>query len=324
MVTKYLFIVVAFVVVMLALPFLGFSVFVLSVAYLTLLSVGMSVSWNILTGYTGYFNFGHASFFGVGVYVVAALSNDFGVNPLHALPIAGLFGALLALGVGYPCLKLRGSYFAIATLALTSVVMIFVTNQPSLKDGTGYFLSIALLQIPPFFPNRISFLYVQAFVVSLVTAIVSYLILKSRFGMSLIAIREDEDVAETMGIPTFRHKMAAFALSGFFGALVGGIYPFYQVFIDPPSVFNINFSMNAIIGAALGGTHDWRGPIIGATLLTLVSHYLTYTFSSELNLILLGIILIVIVTVMPRGIIGFIQERQVKLKLSPPRTNHQN
>ena len=269
------------------------------------LYITLAQSWNIIGGYTGYISFGHVTFFGLGAYVAAMLFRDLEWPPyLAALP-AGLVAALFAMLVGYPTLRLRGPYFAIATLALSLVVQLAVANVPFTGAGEGIvvrgglpFRRVALEQ---------AFYYSYLALAALTVAAVVWLE-RSKFGYGLRAIRDDEDAATSLGVGATRLKLLAFGLSSFFAGAAGAIYAHQAAFVSPTDVFTLGISIKSLVYAVVGGTATVLGPILGATLMELLGFYLTVSplGTYQVDRLVFGALLTVVVLVAPRGLVGLL------------------
>lgn len=285
---------------LLLLPLARPSVYVLHVAFIVLIYVTLAVSWNIIGGFAGYVDFGKVVYFGMGAYFTAILYRDLDWSPFLMSPAAGLFGAAIAAGVGWITLRLRGDYFAIATLAFAFIVELAASHVPITGGGMGIVLPPPPMDI---WASKVLFFEVML-VIALATCLVSYWISTSGFGYGLRAIRESEDVAEVVGVPTTRLKVFAYVLSSFFPALAGGVYSFYVSYIEAHGAFSPLFTINAILMVILGGIGTFSGPIIGAILLATLSEVLSVLIVNEIKLVVFGALLILVVLFLPRGILG--------------------
>jgi branched-chain amino acid transport system permease protein len=261
--------------------------------------IALAGSWNIISGLTGYVSFGHVSFFGVGAYTAAILITKAG---WHWLP-AGLAGCepamLLALIIGYPCLRLKGPYFAISMLGLNEVVRALVSY---FEDFTGGGSGISLPPINATIP-----VYYAMGAVALAVVVTTYLVINSRFGLRLISIREDELAAEAIGIDTARLKLYAFLLSAAFPGMVGGFYAWYASHIEPLGVFPLITTITMIIMCLFGGAGTVLGPVIGAVLLSIMQELVWARFLFVHQAIFGGLI-IAVVLLMPKGILGIARQ----------------
>jgi branched-chain amino acid transport system permease protein len=264
----------------------------------------LASSLNIIMGYTGYADFGNIVYFGIGAYATGILIKLVGVPLLLAMPLAALFCSVFAVVLGLPILRLRGHYFAIATLGLSQAVRELVKNMDITGGGAGFSLPMLRLE-PRAFNARVYFLMLGLLLLNL---FISYLVVRSRFGYGLRAVRADEQGASVMGIDTTRHKIMAWALSAFMTGLVGGAYAFWFVYFTPDEVFNILVSVKYLVMTYLGGVGTVLGPVIGAFLLEYVSDFVWGRFL-EIHLGVLGLTIILIVLFMPRGFLQMVQTR---------------
>jgi branched-chain amino acid transport system permease protein len=265
--------------------------------------VVMTQSWNILGGYGGYFNFGLVTFFGVGAYTTALLFHFFGLSPFVTAPVAGLTSALLAFIIGIPTLRLRGAYFAVVTMMVTFAVQLFVLDMPFTQGALGVYLTPL-----SFDPATVERLFYFVFLgVALATTALVYAIQHSNFGWALVAIREDEDAAEVIGVKTTAVKWIGNAIAGFATGLVGGLYSIRILYIEPTTTFSLDISLNVVLMAVIGGAGTWQGPLIGAPLVLLVAEVLRVTVTSEVNRVIFSIIVIVMALYMPRGLMGLLR-----------------
>jgi branched-chain amino acid transport system permease protein len=289
----------AFGVFLVVLPY-QVGVYYRSFAMFTMMYVVLALSWNIISGYTGYISFGHVVFYGVGSYVSAILVADHQWAWLPTLPVAAVFGFAVALLIGYPVLRLKGPYFAIAMLAAAEGTRVLCTVADRITHGG---LGISLPNVENSVPS-----YFAMLVLMFITILVSYWVGHSRFGIRLSAIREDEVAAEALGINTTVYKLAAFALSGIFPAVAGGIQANKTLYIDPDSEFMLLITITMTLMAMFGGKGTVIGPIIGAILLYGVQEIVWARFPF-FHLILYGIFLVLVARFMPRGIVGFLIDR---------------
>lgn len=257
-----------------------------------LLLAVLAQGWNIIGGYTGYASFGNSVFYGLGSYGVgiamAQWELPFGAGLAFGVALAVAFALLLAL----PVLRLRGHYFAIATLALAQVMTAIVSNVGLAGQNIG-------LVLPPL-NNDPLFYELSLGLLALATLTVAWLT-RSRFGFGLIAIRENEEGAAVMGVNTTLYKVAAFALSGVFSALAGGIHAYWITFLDPESAFDISLNVKMIIMAVFGGAGTVLGPVAGALSLSAVSEWLSSEVTSVAGLFF-GAVIVAAVVLMPRGL----------------------
>jgi branched-chain amino acid transport system permease protein len=274
--------------------------------YAILQATTMAVAWNILGGFTGYVNFGSAGFFAIGAYTSIALAQALAPPIIVPLLVAALIGGLVGLGTGYLTLRLRGVYFAIATLAMAIVFETFVTNWSYVGGATGAY--IVTPQSVPFFDTYIEFLFALMLLLALTAIAIARHLKISRIGQGLAAIRDDEIAAECTGVPTLRLKLVSTTTMGALMAIAGVPYPFFVTYVDPLSAFNLTIAVNAIAMPMIGGTGTWFGPVVGALLLGSIQEIVTVTISSEVNVLIVGVLLVIFIMVAPQGIVGLIQD----------------
>jgi branched-chain amino acid transport system permease protein len=293
--------------VLCAVPFVGLPAFYESFLYLLLSAIVLATSWNLLSGYSGYFSFGHGAFFGVGVYTTAALTGKLGWNFLWTLPLAALVATVLGVALGAVVFRvraLRGELFALLTLAITFVMSTIALN--AVDGGPGIMVNADLPKIAPTASGVLYLLMLAAAALTLWTA---HAMFHSRFGTGLFAIHDDEDVAEVMGVPTYRFKLAAFAISCALAGLAGGIHAVFVSYVTVAETFSIALAVNVVLMSALGGTRHWLGPAVGAVAITMLLYAFTSGQAAVIGRALTGLILIVVIVVMPEGILGQILKR---------------
>ena len=288
-------------------------------AYVVLQYVVLSTAWNILGGYTGYINFGTGAFFAIGAYSAVvlhklpALLKSFDIAiPGIPLPvmilIGGIVSGIVGLGTGYLTLRLRGVFFAIATLALAVVVQTLIVNWDYVGGSRGIYI-IRPAQAP-LGGGYIQYLYTLMMALSVISVCIARWIERSRLGLGFAAIRDDELAAEAGGVPTLRLKLIATTLSGALMGMAGAPLPYYVTYLDPASSFNLAYAVNSVAMPVIGGMTSWVGPIIGAVILGTIQQLATVTISSALNLLIVGVLLILYVIIAPNGIMGLISARQ--------------
>lgn len=287
-------------------PWLGPPVYFISFAFNVFMYITLATSWNIIGGYAGYLSFGHVAFFGIGAYATAVIGQRMELGPVLAifasLP-AGIFSALIAIVVGYPCLRLRGPYFAVITLCFAFVTEIAVRNLDFLGGADGLWIKGLAAPIE----TSRSIFFELMLLLTVISLLVARRIQRSRFGAGLRAIKEDEEVAQTMAINTPKVKIAAFAISAFFPGVAGGIYACYLTYIHPDIVFDVNISILVVLMALFGGGASWAGPLVGATILTFVNEGLSTFVKAEFARIIYGFLFIIVIIFMPNGIVEFIR-----------------
>jgi branched-chain amino acid transport system permease protein len=274
--------------------------------YVILQALIMAVAWNILGGFTGYVNFGSAAFFAMGAYISIALIKTAEV-PLPLLILASaLVCALIGLGVGYLTLRLKGVYFAIATLAMGIVLETLVTNWSYVGGAKG--TAILTPETHLWFDSYSEMLFMVMLLLALGSVAVSRTLSSSRIGRGLAAIRDDEVAAECSGVPTLRLKLISTTVMGAMMGAAGAPYPYFVTYVDPISAFNLFIAVNAIAMPMIGGTAHWAGPVLGALLVGSMQEVITVTISSELNVLLVGIMLVLFITLAPQGIVGLVRK----------------
>jgi branched-chain amino acid transport system permease protein len=262
--------------------------------------IALAQSWNLISGLTGYVSFGHVAFFGMGAYSAGILIGKLGWAWPVACLAGGVMAMVLALVIGWPCLRLKGPYFAIAMLGLNEVLRVIVSYYEGLTGG-GNGLSLPTLHA------SVPIYYAMGLVALAVTAL-TYLIITSRFGLRLMTIREDEVAAEAMGIDTFRHKLYAFLLSAVGPGIVGGLAARDQGYIEPLSVFPLITTITMIVMALFGGKGTIWGPVLGAVVLFTFQELVWARFI-YLHQLLFGAVIVAVVLMMPRGILGVLQQK---------------
>jgi branched-chain amino acid transport system permease protein len=276
------------------------SLYLRSFAMFTMMYVVLALSWNIISGFTGYTSFGHVAFYGIGAYACAILVADHRWPWLPTLGVGAIVAAAIAVALGYPVLRLKGPYFAIAMLGAAEGTRVIATVWDGLTHG-GVGISL------PSGENSMA-TYHAMLVLMVVTIAVGYVVGHSRFGVRLNAIREDEGAAEALGINATRYKLAAFTLSAVFPAVAGGIQAYKVLYIDPPSVFFVQITIAMALMSMLGGKGTVIGPIVGAVLLY-TAQELTWVNFPTAHLIAYGLFIVIVARFMPRGLVGFAVDR---------------
>jgi branched-chain amino acid transport system permease protein len=285
-------------------PFLHLPAFYESFLYLVFHWIVLATSWNILSGYSGYFSFGHGAFFGAGVYTTAVLAGKYDVPFLWTLPAAALVAALLGLGLGAVVFRVRhvrGELFALLTLAATFVLATIVLNTP-IDGGPGVYLSA--VPVPKLAPTASGAFYMMALLLAIVTVGIAYAITRARLGLGLFAIHDDEDAAEVMGVPTYRYKLVAFGVSCALAGVAGGIQALFVSYVTANGTFNITVPLTVVLMSVLGGTRSWGGPAIGATAITILLYATTAADQPVAGKAAVGAVLVAAILLMPEGILG--------------------
>src|SRR5690242_5870400 len=272
-------------------------------AYVVVQYIVLGTAWNILGGYTGYVNFGITAFFALGAYSSVVLYKLVPSLPLPIMMVVGgIVSGLVGLGTGYLTLRLRGVFFAIATLALAVVLQTLVVNWSFVGGSRGAYV-IPPNTVPLIGPY-IQYLFTLMLVLVVVALTTARLIERSRLGFGFATIRDDELAAEACGVPTLKLKLIATVISGALMGMAGAPFPFYLGFTEPGSVFDLGYAVNTIAMPMIGGTSSWAGPLIGAVLLGTLQQVATVTIQSAVNLLIVGLLLIGFVILAPNGIIG--------------------
>ena len=274
--------------------------------YVVLQYVVLSTAWNILGGYCGYVNFGSAAFFALGAYSTVALHRLYPL-PIPALLIAGgVVSGVVGFGMGYLTLRLRGAFFAIATLALAVVLETLIVNWEYVGGSRGAYI-VRPETIGPF-GDYIKYLFLIMMLLAVAAITVARVIERSRLGYGFATIRDDELAAEASGVPTLRLKLIATTMSGALMGMAGAPFPYYIGYLQPSSAFGLDYAVNSIAMPLIGGTTSWIGPLIGAILLGSLQQLATVTISSAVNLLIVGLLLVGFVIVAPNGIIGLVHK----------------
>jgi branched-chain amino acid transport system permease protein len=275
--------------------------------YVILQYVVLATAWNILGGYTGYVNFGTPAFFALGAYTATFLMLAFKAPFLVLMLGGGLISGLLGLGIGYLTLRLKGVFFSIATLALTVVIQTLIINWEFVGGAKG--ISIIRPATMLFFSSYVKFLFVVMLCLAVGSVAIAWWIEHSWVGRGLAAIRDNEEAAECMAVPTLKLKILATTVSGFLMGMAGAPFPFHITLIEPTSAFNLDYAVNSLAMPMIGGTTTWVGPLVGAVLLGAAQQAATVTISSELNLLIVGVVLVAFVILAPEGIVGLVRKR---------------
>jgi len=301
--------------------------YVFFAGYTVLQFIVLATAWNILGGYTGYVNFGSAAFFALGAYSSVALLKFPGIidtyfgggvaaflHQIFPLPIpvlivvGGIVSAVVGLGMGYLTLRLRGAFFAIATLAMAVVLQTFIVNWDYVGGSRGAYIIR---------PNEIALIgpYIQYLCLLMLALVVLSLtvargIERSQLGYGFATIRDDELAAEASGVPTLKLKLIATTISGGLMGMAGAPFPYYIGYLQPSSAFGLEYAVNSIAMPMIGGTTSWLGPLIGAILLGTLQQIATVTISSAVNLLIVGLLLVDSVIIAPNGIVGLVRDRR--------------
>lgn len=302
---------------LLSVPWLGLPHFYESFLYLVCHWMVLALSWNILSGYSGYFSFGHGAFFGIGMYTTAYLAGKQDWSFLATLPFAALLPALLGVGLGFVVFRVksvRGELFALLTLAVTFVVATVILNSP-VDGGPGVYLNA--VQTPAIGPSPASAIYLMIALAAVATLLIAYRVYASKLGIGLFAIHDDEDVAEVMGVPTFRYKLVAFAISCALAGLAGGIHALFVQYVTAGETFNITVPLTVVLMSVLGGTRHWAGPAVGAAAITALLYVFTAGDHAVAGKAAVGAILVLVILFMPEGVLGFLLKKRKRAVAAP-------
>lgn len=293
-------------------PFVSGSQYFIHIGILILYSALVSQAWNILSGYAGQFSFGHAMFFGTGAYTTAILMMKYNISPWIGMFIGAAVAILIGLFIGYLSFryKLRGAYFSLGTLAFAEILRILVQNLDFFNKTLGVLLPIGNDPWMFQFESRTTYYFIILIMLIIVT-LITYWISKSRLGYNLIAIRENEDAAQSLGVNTFRSKMIAISISGALTAIGGAFYAQYLLYIDPPTTFGNDVSVAIILPAILGGMGTILGPIVGALIIIPLGELTGHFFGGfeGVHLMIYGLILVLVILFLPEGLVGWAQEK---------------
>jgi branched-chain amino acid transport system permease protein len=296
---------------------LGAAVFLVAIAAMTMLVrneypffagyvilqfIVLAVAWSILGGYAGYVNFGTAAFVGLGIYTSVFLFKWMAAPLLVQILVAACIGGLLGLGIGVLTLRMQGIFFSIATIALTIIIETFIVNWRYVGGASGIQLQRPPVMAP--FDSYVKMLFFTQAVLVVIAVATSRYIQGSKVGRGLQALRDDELAAECTGVPTLRLKLLACVISGALMASAGAPSAMYLQYAQPSTAFDLNYSVSALAMALIGGTAHWIGPVLGAILLGVTQQWLTVNISSEVNVLILGVMLVVFVVAAPQGLIG--------------------
>ena len=276
--------------------------------YVVLQYIVLATAWNVLGGYTGYVNFGSAAFFALGAYSSVFLHKFYPLPIPMLIAIGALISGIIGLGMGYLTLRLRGAFFAIATLAMAVVLQTLVVNWTYVGGARGaYVIRPPSVQLIGDYVHYLFLLMLALAVIAITTA---RAIERSRLGYGFATIRDDELAAEASGVPTLRLKLIATTISGALMGTAGAPFPYYIGYLQPTSAFALDYAVNAIAMPMIGGTTSWLGPLIGAILLGSLQQVATVTISSAVNLLIVGLLIVDCVIIAPKGILGLIQDRR--------------
>ncbi len=280
-----------------------------SFLYLMFYWIALATSWNILSGYAHYLSFGHGAFFGAGVYATATLTTKLNVPFLVSIPLAAGVAALLALGIGavvFRLNRLRGDLFALLTLAVAFVLATIILNTP-IDGGPGVYLSA--VPLPNLAGSPSATIYVLGLAIAVISIAAAYFVAHSRLGLGLFAIHDDEDVAEAKGVPTFKYKMIAFAISAGIAGAVGAVHAMYVSYVTVGETFGITIPLYVVLMCVLGGMRHWLGPAVGAIIIGGSLFAFTGGASATIGRAAVALGLIVVILLLPEGVVPTVLRR---------------
>ena len=298
-------------------PLIVTAPFFVHLMIIVLMWTVLGASWNILGGFTGQVSFGHATFLGAGAYTTMILYLKLGIAPWYGIPIGGLVAALTALPIGFICFRLRGPYFALSTLAVAEIIRLVALNWESLTNGP---VGLLITTLPDVtfgerlidWESKIPFYYIIA-IITLGSIVATHIMSRTRLGAYSLAIREDIDSAEAIGINTVQARVAALSLSAFFAGVAGGFYAMYLRYVDPDAVFSIALSVEMVFIAVVGGLTTVAGPLIGAIILVVFGEIFREIFLVHFklvgHLIFYGLMMMIVIRYLPEGIWGRLRFR---------------
>lgn len=278
--------------------------------YVVLQFVVLATAWNILGGYCGYVNFGSAAFFALGAYTTVFFHKTYQLPIPLLIIIGGIVSGIVGLGMGYLTLRLRGAFFAIATLALAVVLQTLIVNWDYVGGSRGaYVIRPNSLEFAGITFPYIQYLFLLMLLVAVGAIAAARTIERSRLGYGFATIRDDELAAEACGVPTLRLKLIATTISGALMGMAGAPLPYYIGYLQPSGAFGLEYAVNSIAMPMIGGTGLWVGPVIGAILLGTIQQVATVTISSAVNLLIVGVLLVTFVIIAPNGLVGLVTQR---------------
>ena len=312
---KVFFYIVA-VIILLGVPNFVSGAYSLQIFILVFMYAAASGSWNIIGGYGGQISLGHSAYFGIGAYITTLLYVNLGVTPWLGMIVGAVIAAIVACLISYPCFRLRGPFFTLASLAFAEVLRLLCIWA---RPVTGGQVGITILYEPGFsnmqFPGKAPYYY-MVLGLFVIVFMITKKIENSKFGFYLTALKEDHDAAEALGVNTARYKLYATGISGFLTALCGAFFAQLLLYIEPAAVFSMDLSIHFAMMAVVGGAGTVWGPLVGSAILTPLNELLRGALGGSyqgLNFVIFGLILILVVTYMPNGIVGFF--RDVKKKI---------
>lgn len=272
------------------------------------LSAYLAQCWNLLSGFTGQFSFGHAVFYGLGAYTSAILFTNYGITPWIGIIAGGIIAMALGLSIGYLCFRfsVKGTYLALVTLGFAELVRHVFINWDFVGGAQGIMIPLTPSLLNFQFTERLPYLYIIFFMLIGIMAL-TYKIRRSFLGSYMISIKENDIAAESLGVNTMRYKLVAFAISAFFTAMGGAFYAQYIGFAKPEIMFSLTRNIEILLPATLGGFGTVLGPLVGALVVTPIREFARSIFTGGVDLVLFGVILIILMVYEPKGIVGFLK-----------------
>ena len=288
--------------VALVLPLVLRNEYYLHLAILILLWTALGASWNLLGGYTGQVSFGHSAFFGMGAYVSLLLHTKLGVSLWMGLLYAGIAASLIAIPIGWICFRLRGPYFSLSILAFSEVLRLIVLHWKEVTEG-----AVGILLIQSIVDSKISFYYLMLVVTVIILLVVNFVV-KRKLGFYFIAIRDDEEAAEALGIYTTRYKIYSLMISAFFTGVMGSLFANYTSYIDPYIVFSVgDVAIAMVLVVILGGIGTFWGPLVGAICVVMVNEGSRLMFANA-SVLIYGALVIIVILFLPKGVVGSLKQ----------------
>ncbi|HOG52455.1 MAG TPA: branched-chain amino acid ABC transporter permease [Bacillota bacterium] len=300
------------------LPLLTRNVNLQHVLILFVMYAGLGEAWNIVTGLAGQTSFGHSAFFGIGAYAAAVAYWKYGASPWIGMAVGSFAAAALAFVISYPVFRLEGKYFSIATLAFGEIMMQLFKSWDYVDGATGIIIPVAPASLVnfQFHGEKLPYFYI-AFAMFILALAAFVAVERSRFGMYLKAIKNNQDAAMSLGINPAKYKLLAMVSSAALTALFGSFYAQYILYIDPFMVFSLDLSLKIVLLTVLGGLGSVWGPILGAALLIPLSEYTRIALGGTgkgIDLMVFGLLIMIVTSFQPKGIIGLLGKRQPNLK----------
>jgi branched-chain amino acid transport system permease protein len=291
--------------VMIAFPWVVTSDYYRHILIMALMWVVIGSSWNLISGYTGQVSFGHAIFYGTGAYTAGLLVTKLGISPWWGMLLGGPVAMVVGMVIGWICFRLRGPYFALATIAIGEIFRLIATVWRDFTEGMQGIMIIRNIQ------DKIYYYYL-ALALAGICVYAIHRVMRSKWGYYFVAVREDQDAAEAMGISSFRYKSLSLMISSFFAGTAGAFYMNYMAFIDPHVVFSLHYiSIMAILVAIIGGVGTLWGPPVGAFIMVLLQETfrssffgLTPRWVSEGHVLVFGLLVIFVIRYLANGIVG--------------------